>query len=53
MEQAASYFFFAERFGWTPAEVDELPAYLASRMPGVAVVTDEIKAEREKAANSA
>lgn len=51
MEEAGAYFFFAERFGWTPRQVDEeVPAYLHSRLPTVAAVTDEIAQERQKAA---
>lgn len=51
MEEAATYFFFAERFGWTPDEVNAAPAYLTSRLPAVAAITDEIKRAREEAAS--
>lgn len=51
MEEAAGYFFFAERFHWTPDQVDAAPAWLTSRLPGVAVITDQIQRERQEAAN--
>jgi len=51
LEAAASYFWYADRFGWTPDQVDELPAWLRDRLPTVGAVYDEIKAERERAAN--
>lgn len=50
MEEAAGYFFFAERFHWTPEQVDAAPAWLTCRLPGVAVITDEIQRDRERAA---
>jgi hypothetical protein len=39
---------FAERFGWTPQQVDEQPAYLLDWLLGIAIVNDEAKAEQTK-----
>lgn len=36
----------ADRFGWTPAQVDELPAGTADWLLAIAAVVDEVKAER-------
>lgn len=52
LEDAAGYWWFAERFGWTPDQVDELPAWLAARLPTVAAVNDEIQADEMKRAQS-
>lgn len=51
MEDAATYFFFAERFHWTPDQVDAAPAYLRDRLPAVAVIKDTIDRERQEAAS--
>lgn len=51
LEAAAQYFWYADRFGWLPTEVEELPAWLRDRLPTVAAVHDEIKAEKEREAN--
>ena len=47
-EAAAQYFWWAERFGWTPAQVDMLPLMVRDRMPGVARMYDEVQEERQK-----
>lgn len=48
MERAAGYFFFAERFGWTPDQVDDLPVVLYDRLPAVAVIHDQVAEEKQK-----
>tara|TARA_R110000868_G_C10582674_1_gene738779 strand:+ start:304 stop:423 length:120 start_codon:yes stop_codon:yes gene_type:complete len=35
----------AERFGWTPEQVDNLPAEMADWVLAIARTVDEIKAE--------
>ncbi len=37
------YTFFAERYQWTPDEVDNLPAYVHARLPVHAAVLDELR----------
>lgn len=39
------YFIMAERFGWTPEQVDNLPAGTADWILAIAGVVDEVKAE--------
>jgi len=36
----------AERFGWTPEQVDNLPAGTADWLIAIARTVDEVKAER-------
>jgi len=36
----------AERFGWTPEQVDNLPASTADWLLAIGKVVDEVKAER-------
>lgn len=36
----------ADRFGWTPEQVDNLPAATADWLISIAQITDEVKAER-------
>jgi hypothetical protein len=48
MEEAAGYFFFAERFGWTPDQVDQLPVRLYDRLPAVAVIHDEVAQAKQQ-----
>lgn len=36
----------ADRFGWTPAQVDELPAVTADWLINIAGVIEEVKAEK-------
>jgi hypothetical protein len=40
------YFLFADRFGWTPLEVDEQPAELLDWLIAISGVVEEVKAER-------
>lgn len=42
------YFYFAERFGWTPDEVDRQPAVLLDWLQAIGGVVDEIKADSYK-----
>ena len=36
----------ADRFGWTPLQVDEQPAAMVDWLVAIAGVVDEVKAER-------
>jgi len=47
-EVTAQFFWWAERFGWTPDQVEALPLFVRERMAGVAAMHDELRAEREK-----
>ena len=40
------YYMMADRFGWTPEQVDNLPAPTADWLLAIATVADEVKAER-------
>jgi hypothetical protein len=40
------YYLLAKKFGWTPQEVDEQPAYLVDWLIAIGAVDDEIAAER-------
>jgi hypothetical protein len=40
------YYQMAERFGWTPDQVDNLPANTADWIMAIAVTVEEVKAER-------
>jgi hypothetical protein len=40
------YYMMAERFGWTPDQVDNLPAATADWLLAIAGVSDELKTER-------
>lgn len=40
------YFFMADRFGWTPEQVDNLPAATADWLVSISQIYDEVKAER-------
>jgi hypothetical protein len=44
------YFWFAERWGWTPRQVDEAPQWLVDRLPGVATIVDEIEEDKQRRA---
>lgn len=50
LEGAGVYFFFAERFGWTPDQVDDMPAWLRDRLATVGAVHDEVAEEKAKKA---
>ncbi len=39
------YFYFAERFGWTPAQVDDQPAVLLDWLQGIGGIVDQVKSE--------
>lgn len=49
MERTAAYGFFAERYRWTPAQVDSLPLYYAQRLPTFAAIVDEVAEAKRKA----
>jgi hypothetical protein len=40
------YYIAAERFGWTPTQVDDLPANTADWLLAIAALVDEVKANR-------
>lgn len=40
------YYQMADRFGWTPQQVDELPAITSDWLLGISGLVDRIKAER-------
>lgn len=44
-DQEYLYYFVAEKFGWTPTEFDEQPAYLADWLIAISNVVEEVKAE--------
>lgn len=52
MEEAAYYFWYAQRFNWPPDVVDDLPGRLVDRLPAVAAIYDELEQERQKAASN-
>jgi hypothetical protein len=41
----------AERFGWTPEQVDELPAGTADWLIAIAGAVEEVKAEKAERAS--
>ena len=42
------YYTMAERFGWTPDQVDNLPAHTADWLIAIAGMVEQVKAERMK-----
>ena len=40
------YYIMAEKFGWTPAQVDDLPAAMADWLVAISAMIDEVRAER-------
>ena len=42
------YYLLAERFGWTPTQVDDQPAWLIDWIVAIAGVAEEVKAEQAK-----
>ena len=40
------YYVCAERFGWTPQQVDEQPAYMLEWLVNIAGAMEEIKQEK-------
>lgn len=49
-ERTAHYGWFAERYGWTVAQVDEQPAWYTDRLAGFAGIVDEVNEAKQKAA---
>lgn len=49
-ERTMHYLWFADRFGWTPEQVDDQPQWFLSRAAEVAAVLDEVRAENAEAA---
>jgi hypothetical protein len=49
LEEAARYFWYATKFGWTPDQVDNMPGWLTDRIATVAAVSDEVEADKQKA----
>lgn len=45
---AQTYFWYAERWQWTPAQVDDLPWLMQERLMAVAMVHDEAERDRRK-----
>ena len=41
-----NYYFMADKFGWTPEQVDNLPAGTADWLLAIATVVEQVKAER-------
>ena len=50
MDQAATYFLFANRFGWTPEQVDSSPAVIIDRLQVIAQLWDEHQASQQRSA---
>lgn len=46
------YGWFAERYGWTPKQVDEQPAWVLLQFPVYAGVVDEAKAALQEKAQA-
>lgn len=42
------YGWFAERYHWTPEQVERLPQWYARRLPPYATMLDELDAERRR-----
>lgn len=40
------YYLAAEKFGWTPQQFDEQPAYLVDWMLSIARMVEEVKAKK-------
>ena len=50
LDEATTYWWYAERFGWTPDQVDDCPAWLVHRLPVIAGVNDELNEEQARRA---
>lgn len=50
MDQAIDYFWWADRFGWTPDQVDAMPYLKRERIRTVAEVVDEVQRDKDRAA---
>jgi hypothetical protein len=46
------YFKFADRFGWTPDQVDDLPAAKSDWLLAIADTLEEVKSEQIEKANN-
>ncbi|MEU6347234.1 hypothetical protein ABZ883_40580 [Streptomyces sp. NPDC046977] len=44
------YVWYAERYRWTPEQVDALPAWLDSVIPDVAALFDEVREDAQEQA---
>lgn len=42
-DEQIAYFIAADRFGWTPTEVDEQPAYLMDWIMAISDVYEEVR----------
>jgi len=42
------YFLLAERFGWTPTQVDEQPAFLVDWLIAIGNTVDEVKNQKSQ-----
>jgi hypothetical protein len=47
-DEAADYWWWLERFGLTPDQVDLMPAWLHSRIPHIARIADEVSEEKAR-----
>jgi hypothetical protein len=53
-DDAYDYLWYAERYKWTPAQVDELPAWLDGILPQMVNVLESVReAAHEKSMNEA
>jgi hypothetical protein len=50
-EEVAVYLAYADRYGWTPEQVDALPAYVDTHLLMLADVLDEVRQEAQRKAN--
>jgi len=46
-DQALRYYWFADRFGWTPQQVDTAPALLTARLMTIGEVRDDVAAAKQ------
>jgi len=46
-DQEYFYYLAAEKFGWTPTQVDNQPAYLMDWLISIAQAVDEVKAKKQ------
>jgi hypothetical protein len=50
LDKTLTYWYFADRFGWTPAQVDDLPVAYSDRLMVVGEVRDAVVAEKQRKA---
>jgi hypothetical protein len=50
-DEAWYYYQFADRFGWTPDQVDNLPAVHSDWLLAISNAVEEVKAERAEQAD--